>query len=339
MYESLWLLLGLILLVKGSDIFVESSARLAKRIGVSDLVIGLTFVAIGTSIPELSSSIIATMKGYPEIVTGTLIGSNIANIALIVAAAAIMRNIHTQKKMFERDGFILMLSVIIFMWFIGDGSISMVEGFILLALYFIYAIFLIETRSSRVRKYKFRDFLDFFVTFKYVTSLKKLTYKSKEPEKPKQDVIRLLGDVAFIAGSGLAIVFGAKYLIDGAVWLANVLSLPRAIIGLSVMSIGTSLPELTVSLRAAKKGLGGLVIGTALGSNIARTFLIFGLCSMISPITISEISINYVIPIMAFFTALFVYLIRKETINRKWGIALILLYIGFIVMAFAQGWY
>ncbi|MBW3004243.1 calcium/sodium antiporter, partial [Candidatus Woesearchaeota archaeon] len=307
---------------------------------------GLTVVAIGTSLPELASSVVAALEKYPGLVTGNIVGSNIANIGLIIGIAAIMKVLHTKKSTYVRDSYFLLLSVILFLYFSLDGGVTRLEGFVLLVIYATYILFLYKTRK-RNSHYKFRDYLSFLFNFEYLTTIKSAVIRKAAKKEDKQVDKKtltlfhesLVADVLIIILSGAAIVFGAKFFIEEAVWLAGFLNLPTNLIGLTVVAIGTSLPELIVSIKAARKGLGGLVIGNVIGSNIANTFFIFGVASFITPIPLSEISILYTIPLMAFFTLLFVYLIKAKHKISKWsGIILLLLYITFIIYAFSNGW-
>ncbi|MDP3918354.1 MAG: calcium/sodium antiporter, partial [Nanoarchaeota archaeon] len=288
------LLVGLILLIKGSDVFVSTSAKLAKKFNVSGLVIGLTVVALGTSIPELASAITAMIKGAPGLVVGNIIGSNIANIGLIIGIAALFHSLKADNKIYYRDIYILVFSSVLFYLLAFSGLLYRIEGIFFLLLYLVYIFFLFATKDEKTKKYKFRHFLDYFLGFKYVTSFRKSTIKSLKTPKEKwtkkevKDISlikqALWGDILIIIVSIVAITFGARYLVTGSIWLAEIFSIPQSLVGLSVIAIGTSLPELSVSITAARKGLGDIVIGNIIGSNIANTWLVLGVASLIGPI-------------------------------------------------------
>lgn len=345
--EILFLVLGLFMLSKGADYFVEASARLAKRLGVSDFIIGLTFVAIGTSLPELASSLTAAVSGYPLLVTGNIIGSNIANIALIMGLAVAIKTIYIKRKRYERDSYILLLSVILFFFFVQDGVVSKLEGIAFVALFVIYTLFLFRSHAPKAKDYRFSNFLNYIFDFGYVTTIKSsiirraLKKNGDREERHALELFRfgLLAEFFIIIVSGIAIILGAKFLITEAVWLASTLRLPNNLIGISLIALGTSLPELMVSIKAARKGLGNMVIGNIIGSNIANILLVLGLSASIIPINIPELSIIFTIPIMAFFTLAFVYLLKRDwKIKKTAGVILVLLYIAFIITAFAMGW-
>jgi len=169
--ELLLMIVGLVLLVGGSDKFVESGSGIAKRLGVSDFIIGLTLIAVGTSIPELASSIAAALKGSSGLIVGNLVGSNIANIGLIVGISALIASIKTDETMLKRDGYILLFVSIIFTLLAIRGVIDYIEGLVLLIVYFIYVLFLIETQAVIKQKFHFKEFVGYLLKFKFIGTL------------------------------------------------------------------------------------------------------------------------------------------------------------------------
>lgn len=345
-----WLLLGLGILLKGAEYLVDASARLARRLGVSDLVVGLTFVAIGTSLPELASSLVASLEGYPTVVTGNVVGSNIANIGLILGLAAAVHSLKVKKRMFMRDGYIFLFSVILLFGFVIDGEVARWEGLLLLLFYVAYLVFLIKTREQRVKKYRFRDFLDYFFEFRYVATIRSTMIRSamkKEEgktvtEKKTMELFKqgIVADVLLILVSGVAIAFGAKYLVEEAVFFGDYFLFPPSVVGLTVIAIGTSLPELMVSIQAARKGLGEMVVGNVIGSNISNALFIYGLSAAITPIPVGEMTITYTVPIMSFFSVFLLYAIRTQwKLAKRQGAIMVALYVAFIFFALTNGWY
>lgn len=343
------LLISFIFLIKGADFFIETCAKLAKKLGVSEFVIGLTVTAIGTSLPELASSLSAGAQGATGIVIGNVVGSNIANIGLIIGISAFMRKLKTEKKMYERDGYILILSVLILYFFARDNIITWNEGFLMLFLYVFYIMFLFKTKEKESKEYHFHDFMQYMFSFKYIATLKSLFIKKaldKNESKRTTTEKEFLGmfkeglvkDFFILALSSIAIIFGAKFLINEAIWLANLMSVPESLIGITIIAIGTSLPELSVSIAAAKKGHGEIVIGNILGSNIANSLLIVGVTSFVSPIAISTSSLIYTIPIMGFFSLALTYFIKKnKTLSKKEGLLGLVAYVLFLLFALVSG--
>ena len=181
---------GLLLLVKGADLFVTSSSWIAKRFGVSEFIIGLTLVSIGTSVPELASSLTASFEQASGIVIGNVLGSNIANIGLIVSTAALLSNVKTEELMLRRDGYIMLFSVFLFLLFVVDFRISRFEAFIFLLLYFVYILFLLDKVKKHDEDIYFKDFITYFITFEYISDLKTL-FKIGVREKTDENSINV----------------------------------------------------------------------------------------------------------------------------------------------------
>ena len=287
-------ILGLVFLVGGAEYFIKSAASIAKKLGISEFIIGLTLVALGTSIPELASSIAASIKNASGIIIGNVIGSNIANIGLIIGIAATIAVIKTKKQMVRRDGYIMLFAAGLFYIFIINGVLSRIEAGILLLLYVAYIAFLIEEQPE-FEEYHFGHFLRYFFGFQYLITIRSRIFGSKDKNKitPKEkkevkELFRagLIKDFLIVIIAGFAVVIGANYLIESAVFFANLFNIPENLIGLSLIAIGTSLPELFVSITAARKGYGNIAVGNIIGSNIANIFLVLGVSGLILPLAI-----------------------------------------------------
>lgn len=341
--------IALAFLAKGSDYFVEYAARIAKRLGVSDFVIGLTITSVGTSIPELAAAISAAVNHSPGLIIGNVTGSNIANIGLILGIAAALRGIKTDKQMYERDGYIMLASILLFFWFSHDNKISLMESIVFLTAYVFYVLFLIRS-DGETKKYRFHDFMSYIFDFQYIPplnlpALKRAVQKpfrqrtSREQKAVKGYTWDVLKDLGIIVLSLAAVTLGARFLIREAVWMAELINVPESVIGLSMIAVGTSLPELTVSISAVRQGRGELVVGNVLGSNIANVLLILGVSGSIIPLSVAEISVVYTIPILLFFSLALIYFIKSDwQITRRQGIVAILAYVVFMAMAFVMGW-
>ncbi len=337
---------GLILLVKGSDFFVKSAASIAKKLGISEFIIGLTLVALGTSIPELASAIVASLKKESGLIIGNIVGANIANIGLITGLAAAIVIIKTKKEMLERDGYIMIFAVIMFYLAILNGVISKIEAAFFLLLYFVYILFLYATESKFRGAYNFKGFIDYFFKFKYIITLKdglisgvkvnnksvRLTEIKSLMHLFKEGVVK---DLLIIAISGAAIVFGANYFVNGAMFFANLLNIHSTIIGVSIAALGTTLPELSVALTAARKGYGNIALGTIIGSNITNILLILGIAAIIHPLSIINFTLFYAAPFMVFMSILLlIFIKRKWRIEHFEGIFLLMLYLSFLISLF-----
>ncbi len=344
------LVLGLVLLAKGSDFFVKSAASVAQKLGVSEFVIGLTLVALGTSIPELASSVIAALEQQSGIVIGNVVGSNIANIGLIVGLGALIARIKTKQEMLKRDGYIMLFAALLFYVFIINGTVSRSEALIFLLLYIAYTVFLFEGKTKLEGKYEFKEFIRYFLGFKYIVTIrsiiiprlknknknkKKMNNKPEEikaKELSKPDISR---DFLVLIISGFAIVVGASYLVNEAIFFADFFDIPKTVIGISIVALGTSLPELGVTISAARQGYGNIAVGNVIGSNIANIFLVVGVSAMIFPLSVIKPTIFYLAPFMIFMSILLLIFIRSNwEISRIKGIVFLTLYALFLAVLF-----
>ncbi len=383
---------GLLLLVKGADLFVTSSSWIAKRFGVSEFIIGLTLVSIGTSVPELASSLTASFEQASGIVIGNVLGSNIANIGLIVSTAALLSNVKTEELMLRRDGYIMLFSVFLFLLFVVDFRISRFEAFIFLLLYFVYILFLLDKVKKHDEDIYFKDFITYFITFEYISDLKtlfKIGVREKTDEnsinvaikegyevtegkdekrgKKGEDILSenktlsgikdgheaeivyeteslsessFLKEFTKLIASGIAIIIGgAKYFIDKSIFFALLLEVPETIIGISLVAVGTSLPELMVTVSAARNGYASIALGNVIGSNITNTLLILGCTGLVQPLMVTGTAVYYITPpFMLVFSLLLLLFIRTGwRIKRHEGLILFLLYSGFMVFIFRLG--
>jgi cation:H+ antiporter len=334
--ELFLLVTGLVLLVFGSDKFVESGSSIARKLGVSDFIIGLTLIAVGTSLPELASSVAASLKGSSGLIVGNLVGSNIANIGLVVGICALISAIKTNENMLKRDGFIMLFVSIIFTLLAINGVVNFVEGLVLLAVYFIYVLFLVETKETIKKKFHFKEFIGYVLKFKFIGTIFAHSNNRRRNKSVNKD--GLVKEYIISVISLAVIIYGAKLLIDNSIYFSRMFGLSETFIGLALIAVGTSLPELAVSISAVRKGYHEIMIGNIIGSNIANISLVFGISSLIRPVQIATSSIYYLIPAMLVLSFLFLIFIKKEwRINRNEGIVLLVLYVLFLLFAGIKG--
>lgn len=342
-----YLALGLFLLVKGSDFFVESSSNVAKKMGVSEFIIGLTLVAVGTSVPELASSVVASNSGYNELILGNVVGSNIANIGLVLGLAISLTKVKTKKDVLRRDGLLMFAATLLFYVLSFDGFISFSEGVLFLLTYLAYVLFLTKAKNA-LKPYDFDSFVSYFLGLEYLTTIKdhaleqvmqKRDFTSLSESRQKLYVSfreGLVKDGLVITMSLLAIVYGAGYLVEEAVWFADYLGMPQTLVGISLIAIGTSLPELGVSISAAKKGFGNMTIGNVIGSNITNLLLVLGVSSLIHPVEIDRNTLFYSGPAMILISLALLYFITSgKEMTRKKGAMLLGSYLAFMAAMFA----
>lgn len=333
------LLFGLVFLVKGSDYFVKSASTIAKKLGISEFVIGLTLVAVGTSIPELASSIAASIQQASGIVIGNVVGSNIVNIGLIVGLAAFLSPMRTEIEMLKRDGYIMLFSAVLFFIFALNGELSIIESGLFVLLYIAYVFFLFEEAEKYEGKLHFKEFITYFFKFKYINSARqKLNGINRNKDSGSENGNgKLEGgftkDILTLVLSCAAIVIGAKYFVEESIFFAELLGVPDTIIGTTLVAVGTSLPELVVTVSAARQGYGNIALGNVIGSNITNIFLILGLSGLLYPIAVAEISLLFTTPVMIFISLILLIFISTGWEIKRWeGIALMVLYAAFLLV-------
>ena len=337
------LVISLVALVKGADLLVANAARIARRFHVSDLVVGLIITSVGTSLPELASSLAAALAGSPGLVIGNVLGSNIANIGLVLGLAAIVRPFDTAPKVYDRDGFIMVASAAVLFAVALDNHLGRVEATAFLMIYVAYTAFAVRTDREGVR-HRFKDFLEFMFDFEYAAPVarglrrhaKGTTATDGVRDRNLHGVWR---EIVPLVLALAALIVGARFAVSEAVRFAELLGVPENLVGLSLIAVGTSLPELSVAVTAARRGNADMVVGNVLGSNIANILLILGLSGLVRPLDVPELSVVYTIPIMLFFSIALLHFIRSDwRISRAQGAIALVAYLGFLAAAFLQGW-
>jgi len=303
------LVISILLLIGSGDILVRGSVSLARHFKISTLLVGLIVVSIGTSAPELFVSLQAALNGHPDIAIGNVVGSNISNIALVLALTAIILPVLVQKSILVFDWPVLLVSSLTFYFLASDGELSIYDGAILLTMLVVY-LFISIKKSIKDRKHA--------PVFK----------------KPQYNIYLSLG---FILGSIVGMYFGANWLIDSASEIASGLGISERVISVTIVAFGTSVPELSTSVIAAIKKESDISIGNIIGSNIFNILAILGPTSMISPIKVSDKIISSDILWMIGITVLLFALMliyKTKQISRISGGILLLTYIYYIYSVF-----
>jgi cation:H+ antiporter len=345
-------------LVKSSDYFVEAVARIAKYLGVSEFVIGLTVIAIGTSLPELGSSLMASFSGETELAVGAIMGSNIANIGLILGLSSVIVILKTNKRIFLRDALILFSITMLLYYFCLDGSLSFFEGLALFSLVPIYLAYLFKL-NPHIRKslynmggYLSESFDHIWRPGKYRKkySKKKDSYEDfvwqgfdlEEYRKVSARVSRfkkaILKDFGIAILAGVMIYISARFLIPIAVDMATLFGVTQNVIGATLIAVGTSLPELSVSVSSIRKGFGNMLLGNMIGSNIFNMTLVGGLSAMVNPLEIAPSTLAVSLPMVTIVTGLlFIFIRTSWKIKRYEGAALFMIYSYFIFYMLSTG--
>ena len=304
----LLLFVGLALLYFGAEGLVRGSSSMALRLGVSPLLVGLTVVAFGTSAPEMIVSVKAAYLGQGDISVGNVVGSNICNIGLILAFSALIVPIKVASQIVRIDTPIMIGATALAIALLYDGSLSRAEGIFFILLLIAYIIF-----SIRLAKRQAAD---------------PLAEEFSEEMRISKSGVAL--DVLMVIGGLVMLVFGARFLVDSAIVIAKAFGLSEAVIGLTIVAIGTSLPEFATSLIAAIKKEADIAVGNVVGSNIFNILGILGVSAFITPLSSSGITGIDLGVMAAFALALWGFSATGHRITRLEGLVMLLAYAGFV---------
>jgi cation:H+ antiporter len=305
---------GIVLLYAGGELLVRNASALARAWGLSPMVIGLTIVAFGTSAPELAASLTASLQGSPEIALGNVVGSNSANIALILAVTALLHPLRAQASFLRREVPIMVGASGLLALMLLGGTIGRIEGAVLVLLLIAYLWTLFRGDELPGVEEEFRE-----------------AYGG--PAARAAPWAALAG-----AAVGLAsLVAGAQSLVAGATSLARGLGVPELIIGLTLVAVGTSLPELATSVIAALKGEPDIALGNVVGSNVFNVLGIVGVTSLVRPIAVPFASVGLDLAMMIGFSVLLVpFLVTGLRLGRREGAVLLATYVGYVAFLYLR---
>jgi cation:H+ antiporter len=322
----LLIILGLAMIIIGANFLVEGSSRIASRFGISDIVIGMTIVAIGTSAPEMVVSFLGAMKGSVGLSVGNILGSNICNILLIIGLSSIIYPMTVSRINVNRDMQFMLLSTVVLFIISLDAQIetltiddqmtgnviSRTEGLVLLLFFLVFMFYSVASAKRH-------------------ESLGKGSDANGEEEKPAVKKNFLISLVMFIGGLAV-LIWGGNILVDNAATLARAKGVSDTLIGATIIAIGTSLPELAASVMAACRKKVGIAIGNVIGSNIFNVFLILGGCATVTPLPLASVNhVHFIFLLLA--TLLFLVSARTSfKIRRIEGLLLFALYILYIIV-------
>ena len=308
-FTILSLLAGFVLLLGGGEYLVRGAGALALRFGLSHLVVGIIIVGFGTSVPELVASIQAALSGAPGIAMGNVVGSNTANILLILGVGAIIYPVIVSGAAIYRDGVTMVATAALLLFAVWGGQLSTLAGLLfvlLLAAYLVYLIYSDRKANGEAAADEDDDDL---------------------PEPSKSIWL----DIAMVAGGTAAVVAGGKLLVDGAISVAQAFDVSDEVIGLTLVAIGTSLPELATSIMAALRKHSDIALGNVLGSNVYNILGIAGITALIKPIPVSAHMVKVDIPVMiAVSVALFVLAVVVRRFGKRVGYAFLAGYAVYI---------
>ena len=298
---------GLVLLTGGGELLVSGAAKMAKRLGMSTLLIGLTIVAFGTSMPELFVGLIALFQGHPDILTGNAIGSNIANIGLILGLCAAITPLPVGFKTISRELYFVLGASILVFFAAWHGSFPRILGFI-----FVLSIIIYTVQS-----------------FRRAAGRKPGQNKSDRDER---DVSSPMGAIIFLIVAGLALMpIGSDFFIRGAVDIARHFGVSELVIGLTLAAVGTSLPELASCLAAIRQRQTNILVGNIIGSNLFNLLMVIGFCGILIPFPMPATLFTRDIPVMFSLTAVLLPIIAVQNgLSRLHGFLLLASYLGYL---------
>ena len=311
--DILILALGFVALIKGADIFVDGSSALAKNFKVPGVIIGLTIVAMGTSLPETAVSVTAALKGQNAIAVSNVIGSNIFNLMVVTGVCAAIHSVGVNKDLMRRDfpfsfaATVFMLLAMLDTVFFGaeENALSRYNGFTFLVIFVAYMTILI------------------------VTTLQER--KNAPDDEEEYKVMPMWKSIIFIIIGIIGIKVGGDLVVDSASEIAERFGLSQTLIGLTIVALGTSLPELVTSIVASRKGENDLALGNVIGSNIFNILFVLGISASITPITTDWLAANDLVVLLLFNVYVFILARATHSIGRKGGLSMVALYAVYTV--------
>lgn len=306
------LIIGFFFLIKGADLFVDGAASIARKFNIPSMVIGLTIVAMGTSAPEAAVSITSSLAGQNDMSVANVVGSNFFNILMVLGVSAIIAKLPVQKNTIKKDTPFLLIVSVLLLIFAFDKNISRIEGIIFLV---IFVYFLYTTVKSAKNT-------------EGSTSLSDNEIAVSDNDIPtdtpmfKTIILSLIG----IAG----IIFGGDMVVDSATSIATMFGMSANLVGLTIVAVGTSLPEFVTSIVAIKKGETEIAIGNVIGSNVFNILLVLGLATAIFPIAISTFALIDIVFMVAITILLYLFMKKDNCLVKKHGFIFIILYIAYM---------
>lgn len=310
----LFLVLGFVFLVKGADIFVEGSSSIAKRLHVPSIIIGLTIVAMGTSLPETAVSVTASLANNNALAVSNAVGSNIFNLMVVIGFCAVLTPVAVQREVLKRDfPFSMLCAILLFvLGCIGPMILGHFDGIILLALFAVYVVFLIRSALKASKSGNTSD-------------------DESIAAAEEMKMISVSKSIFFIVAGAVGIALGGDVVVNSASNIATKFGMSQTLVGLTIVSIGTSLPELVTSIVAARKNEVDMALGNAIGSNIFNILMVLGIASAISPIAFLTENLVDIAILMVFSVLVWIFAWTRRKLTKPEGAVMLLLYAAYVV--------
>ncbi|MCX8190261.1 MAG: sodium:calcium antiporter [Candidatus Diapherotrites archaeon] len=330
---SATLIASLFFLVKASEHAVKSSVNIAKILSVSELVIGLTIIAVGTSLPEIISGIFSALRGNGELIIGNVVGANMSNLTLVLGTGLLFSTIAVNKLLIKRDITIMAFAITLLMSVMSIGfTVSWIDGVALLLLFTAYVSFLFFTKKERKNENDFIDFINYFITARYLHQVMNGSAITVRKGSTGKSIKKELFREFFILAVSLIVVFiSADFMVNSAIKIATNLNVSAAFIG-AILAIGTTLPELSVTVSAAKQNKGGLLLGNIFGSCITNSFFVVGVAAIAREFSVSSSLIikSAIAFLLMLLISIMIFIKRK--LSRKHVLILYSTYVLFLLL-------
>lgn len=311
-FTIIMLVIGFVLLIKGADFFVDGSSSVARQFKIPGLIIGMTIVAMGTSLPELSVSVTSSIAGHNQLAVSNVVGSNIINLMVVLGASALFSALAVEDAVIKIDlPFSIIAAAVLAVMSFTIGKVNRVCGIILLAM-FAFFIGMMLKRAMTARK----------------------TAAEEAEEKEVDEDIKILPiwqSLIYIAGGIACIKFGGDFVVNSSVTIARSLGVTETLIGLTIVACGTSLPELATSIAAARKNELDMAVGNAIGSNTFNILAILGIAAVITPVAVSMENIIDTIVLIVFSIIVWLFCFRTKKLGKPAGIMMMVMYAVYLV--------
>lgn len=315
-FAVILLILGFAFLVKGADAFVEGCSSIAKRFQVPSLIIGMTIVAMGTSLPETAVSITASVTGNNALAVSNAVGSNIFNLMIVVGVCAILTPVAVRKETLKIDfPFSIVCAVLLLVLGAIGMTLGHVDGALFIVLFVIFILYMIKSAQNSRKDNKDMD-------------VEEAEYALEAEEI---QIMPMPKSIIFIVLGCAAIALGSDWVVDGATTIAEAMGVSQTLIGLTVVAFGTSLPELATSIMAAKKNEVDMALGNAIGSNIFNILMVLGIAAAISPMAFITENIIDIVILIAFSAIVWIMAWTKHELSKKEGWVMAILYAVYVV--------
>lgn len=319
--------LGFLLLMKGADFFVDGASALARRVGIPQLVIGLTIVAMGTSAPEAAVSISAALKGNGDITIGNIVGSNILNILIILGITSLFATLQVARSTIRYElPFLIGITLLLLVLGYSGYEVSRLEGVVLLACFLGYMVYLVRMAKEGNSTEQAKSAGGMERTERMESN------REPEPAKKKEATLSKVWVILLLLAAGITmIILGSNLVVNGAAAIATAIGISDRFISLTIVAFGTSLPELVTSVSAARKGNADIAIGNIVGSNIFNILFIIGISALITPVTFQAGFVIDTIVACAVAVLLLLGVIKSGELRKSLGILMLACYVGYFV--------